>query len=216
MVRTINFLIVFSAVMAIYSEYVGHRMLYLVLKPLTTILVISILLFSSKTKNERFRNIISTALFFCLLGDIFLVFEGYFVFGLGSFLIAHLLFAFGFIKLEGFHFNWASLGVILAIGVSLFFWLRPDLGKFLIPVSLYILVILFMAWQGIGLFLKDKQRAYALIALAVILFMFSDSMIAVNKFKFPFTLSGPLILSTYWLSIALIANATHRITSKEN
>ena len=109
MVRTINFLIVFSAVMAIYFEYVGHRMLYLVLKPLTTILVISILLFSSKTKNERFRNIISTALFFCLLGDIFLLFEGYFVFGLGSFLIAHLLFAFGFIKLEGFHFNWASL-----------------------------------------------------------------------------------------------------------
>ena len=131
-------------------------------------------------------------------------------------MIFFLLFSKAFIGLKGFYFNWMSFFVFLAIGLILFLWLKPDLGNFLIPVGLYIVVILFMAWQGTGLFLKEKQSPYILIALAVVLFMFSDSMIAVNKFKSPFSLAGPIILSTYWLSIALIANATHKITSKEN
>ncbi|RDY59680.1 lysoplasmalogenase [Flagellimonas nanhaiensis] len=216
MVRAINILIAFSALLAIYSEYSGYRMLYLFLKPLTTILVISILFFASKTAKPKFKNTVFIALIFCLLGDVFLLFEGYFVFGLGSFLMAHLLFAMAFIRLEGFYFNYISLFAFLAIGLILFLWLKPDLGSFLIPVGLYIAVILFMAWQGTGLFLKKKRHAYALIALVVVLFMFSDSMIAVNKFKSPFTLAGPIILSTYWLSVALISNATYKISTQEN
>lgn len=208
---TINVVALISACIAIFLELSGQRAFYIIFKPLTTILITSLLFFIPQGRLSKFRNIILAALMFCLLGDILLLWEGYFVLGLASFLLAHLLFAMGFIQLEGFHFNWISLLSFLFIGIGLFLWLRPDLGDFLIPVSTYIIVIIFMAWQGFNLFLKDNKRAYAMIALAVLLFMFSDTLIAIDKFKSPFSWSGPVILSTYWLSIALIANATYQI-----
>jgi hypothetical protein len=48
-----------------------------------------------------------------------------------------------------------------------------------------------------------------------LLFMFSDSMIAVSKFKMPFAYASALILSTYWLSIGLLANAGYQIISEK-
>lgn len=203
----INLLIFCSACMAMYFDFMGYEVLYQIFKPLTTILVISLLFLAKNTSLIRFRNIMVTALVFCLLGDILLLQNEFFVFGLGAFLIAHLLLAYGFVVLEGFHFHWLSALIFLGLGLSIFFWLKPDLGNLELPVTIYIFVISFMAWQGIGLWLKKRIIAYAYIATAVLMFMFSDMMIAVNKFKSAFPLSGVVILSTYWMSIALIANA---------
>jgi len=70
-----------------------------------------------------------------------------------------------------------------------------------------------MAWQGVGLYVRERNNAHALMAMAVLFFMLSDALLAIAKFKTPFYLSGPLILATYWLSIGLIANATRKIIS---
>ncbi|MCL6267363.1 lysoplasmalogenase [Flagellimonas myxillae] len=206
--RTINILVFFSACIAIAADFWDKEPLFKIFKPLTTILVTGLLFFGQNQKLTKFKTMVITALFFCLVGDILLLEENWFVFGLGAFLIAHLLFAYGFVVLEGFYSNWKSLLAFLGLGISILFWLKPDLGSLELPVTIYIFVIIFMAWQGTGLFLKEKKNAYALIAIAVMLFMFSDTMIAVNKFKAPFKWSGLVILSTYWLSIALIANGT--------
>jgi len=88
------------------------------------------------------------------------------------------------------------------------------LGQFMVPVTVYVVVICFMAWQGIGLFLREKRKEFLWIGIAVLLFMFSDTMIAIAKFKTDFDYSSILILSTYWLSIGLIANAARRIVLK--
>ncbi|WP_431174231.1 lysoplasmalogenase [Flagellimonas flava] len=204
----INLLIFCSACAAIFADYMSWEMLYRILKPLTTVLVISLLFFAKNPSLIKFKNIMVAALIFCLLGDILLLKDEFFVFGLGSFLIAHLLLTYGFVVLEGFHFRLTSGLLFLGLGLSIFFWLKPDLGNLEFPVAIYILAICCMAWQGFGLWFKKRIMAYTLIAIAVFLFMFSDTMIAVNKFKSPFPLSGVVILSTYWMSIALIANAT--------
>ncbi|WP_432264968.1 lysoplasmalogenase family protein [Croceitalea rosinachiae] len=52
------------------------------------------------------------------------------------------------------------------------------------------------------------------MVFGVVLFMFSDTMIAVNKFKFPLECSGLIILSIYWLAITLIANAGLMISKR--
>ena len=213
--KIINILSVVSAIAAMVFDFYNHTLLYSIFKPLTTILILSLLFFVQSSELTRFRNIIIVALIFCLIGDIFLLKEEYFVLGLGSFLLGHVLFATGFIKLEGFHFQPISLLVLGAIGAGIFLWLRPDLGAFELPVGIYVVVIVFMAWQGTGLFLRQQQRAYALIGIAVLLFMFSDTIIAINKFKSPIKLAGPIILSTYWMSIALIANATYLLLNKK-
>ncbi|MEX0316021.1 MAG: lysoplasmalogenase [Allomuricauda sp.] len=209
--KIINVLSVISAITAIVFDFFDYTLLYSIFKPLTTILILSLLFFVQNSELSKFKNIIIVALIFCLIGDIFLLKDEYFVLGLGSFLLGHVLFATGFIKLEGFHIRWISLLVLAGIGAGLFFWLQSDLGAFELPVGIYVVVIVFMAWQGTGLFLKKQQRAYALIGIAVLLFMFSDTIIAINKFKSPIKLAGPIILSTYWMSIALIANATYSL-----
>jgi len=204
----INLLIFCSACAAIFADYMSWEMLYRILKPLTTIFVISLLFFAKNPSLIKFKNLMVSAMIFCLLGDILLLRDEFFIFGLGAFLIAHLLLTYGFVVLEGFHVHWISGLLFLGLGLSIFFWLKPDLGNMELPVAIYILAICCMAWQGFGLWFKQRMKAYALIAIAVFLFMFSDMMIAVNKFKSPFPLSGVVILSTYWISIALIANAT--------
>ncbi|MBO0321129.1 lysoplasmalogenase [Muricauda sp. CAU 1633] len=215
--RSINLLSAVSACIAIYLDFTGHN-LYLLFKPLTTILIVSLLFFAPKQGHPKFKLIMMVAFGFCLLGDILLLNPAYFVFGLIAFLLAHILFIVGFIKHKNFQFHWGSFVLLFAIGGFIFFWLKPDLGDFMIPVLIYVLVITCMAWQGIGLFLRDKGKAYSWIALAVILFMLSDTMLAVNKFKAPFAYSSVLILGTYWLSIGLLANATFKIVwdSKAN
>jgi len=213
--RIINLLIVISAILAILMEFLGNRTVYMVLKPLTTILVTTLLFFQTN-KNSKFKRLMIAALLLCLLGDILLLFPAYFVFGLGAFLVAHLLFTVGFVKLKEFHPDWSSFLLLYGIGASLFFWLKPGLGEFMVPVAIYVVVICFMAWQGIGLFLKEKRKEFLWIAIAVLLFMFSDTMIAITKFKTDFDYSSIVILSTYWLSIGLIANAARRIILKQN
>jgi len=214
--RTINLLIVLSAILGILMEVLGNRTVYMILKPLTTILVTSLLFFLPKQKSSKFKKLMISALLFCLLGDILLLFSAYFVFGLAAFLVAHILFTIGFINLKGFHPHWISFLILYAIGISLFFWLKPGLGDFMIPVGGYVVVICFMAWRGIGLFLKEKRKEFLWIAIAVLLFMFSDTMIAISKFKTDFDYSSIVILSTYWLSIGLIANAARKIILASN
>lgn len=209
--RRINILAFFAACIAIFFEHNGNREIYMFLKPLTTILIMSLLIFVPKNVHSKFRNLMLAAFLFCLVGDILLLFDSYFVFGLASFLWAHLLFSTSFINLKGFGAHILSFLMVFGVGVILFFWLKPNLGEFMVPVALYVLVICFMAWQGIGLYFRNKGRAYSWIALAVLLFMLSDTMIAIAKFKSTFVYSNILILGTYWLSIGLLANATYRI-----
>ncbi|RYC52234.1 lysoplasmalogenase [Flagellimonas olearia] len=209
--NTINLISLVLALAAICTEYLGYKMVYMFLKPLTTISILSLLFFIPKGLSEKFTKLILVALAFCLLGDVLLLDSGYFVFGLVAFLLAHLLFIVAFIQHKGFWFHWASFVVLFLIGGAIFFWLKPDLGDFMVPVLFYVLVITAMAWQGIGLYLREKAKAYAWMALAVLFFMLSDTLLAINKFKAPFDNASVLILVTYWLSIGLIANAAYKI-----
>lgn len=210
----LNALIFLSAGIAIFFDYQNSSWFFL-FKPLTTVLVILIPVMT-KTMDKMFRRLLIVALGFCLLGDVLLMKPDYFVYGLGAFLIAHLIFAKGFIGVQGFQESQIVFLVLLLIGVGLYFWLYPDLGGLKYPVAAYVLVILFMVWQAIGLYLKNKTITGGLIALGALFFMFSDSLIAVDKFKNPFEFSGLLILSTYWLAITLIANSVRQLEKKSS
>ncbi|MBH46109.1 MAG: hypothetical protein CMC93_05790 [Flavobacteriaceae bacterium] len=43
------------------------------------------------------------------------------------------------------------------------------------------------------------------IGWALVLFLLSDAILALDKFYIPFAYSGVLILSTYWIAITIIA-----------
>ena len=89
-------LVVISAVLAMVAQALEHK-LFFVLKPLTTVLIIALAMRHWKDDHRDKTKTIVVALCFCLLGDVFLLEETYFVYGLSAFLVAHLLFAWVFL-----------------------------------------------------------------------------------------------------------------------
>ena len=206
----LRLLILISAILAIVLDGIGS-VGFFVFKPLTTILILLLPTLYQDSEAKIYVKSIVFGLVFCLFGDAFLLFNSYFLFGLGSFLIGHLFFLFAFVKRQGWQKRY-GIGlflVILAIGIC---WLIQDkLNTLLIPVLLYMLVIVLMSWQGWGLALNTKTKNLRSLGLGVSLFMFSDTLIAFDKFYIPFSYSGLLILATYWIAIYIIALSGTRI-----
>lgn len=203
----LNSLACIMALLAIYFLATSNIDYYMVFKPLTTSIVLLLPLLYGK-RNTGYLYIVITALLFCLAGDILLLNEAYFVFGLISFLVAHILFFCGFITIGGLKKYWIPLIILLIIGCAYYSFIYKGLGKLYIAVAIYILILLLMAWQGISLYLWQRKKEFFAIAIAVVLFLVSDAVLAFDKFKEPFEISGILILSTYWASISLLANST--------
>jgi uncharacterized membrane protein YhhN len=145
---------------------------------------------------------------FCVGGDIALSFthrgEQFFLMGLGSFLIGHVLYVLAFTR--DFEFSNSSLPLMLlwvAFAVTMAVILFPKLGEMRLPVLIYIAVILSMVVTATG-----WQGPYPLFLVAgAVLFMLSDSMIAVNKFLTPISWSKYFIMATYYGGQYLICRA---------
>lgn len=195
-----------SALLAIVAESGGaqrHPAFYL-LKPLTTILIAGIALCGEA---GDYRNLLLLALLLSLGGDIALMFPGnrWFVAGLSSFLLAHIAFLFAFF--EGAPALTVPLwcSVFVVFGLAFFGWLLPRTGPLMLPVIVYGAVLIGMAvgasarWTALG----DTRSL--LLLIGALLFVLSDSALAVRQFNGMYRGAQPLILSTYWSSIGLIA-----------
>lgn len=204
-------LIALSAVVAIYFRVYKNDTAYGVSKALTTSLIIALSVILNQESDSTYGWIITGGLFFCLIGDVLLLKESWFVFGLGSFLIAHLLFIYAFANLQGFQFNPIVLGILLFVGGLYYKFLSKGLNELAVPVAIYILAIVAMDWQAISLAVTMKQDTFVLIGIGSVLFTFSDGVIAYSKFKYDFKLAEVLILSTYWLAIFLFCASINPI-----
>ena len=202
-------LILIFGIAAISAELFNSSMFF-ALKPLCTISILAHpLLFRNATINSYSKHI-AMGLFFCLVGDTFLLFESYFVWGLASFLVAHLIFLFAFIKRQGWLWEPRVAVVLALIAVGVFTLVSDDLDSLFYPVLIYLIVILLMSWQGWALALNTKMEYRSFLGWAVSLFLFSDALIAIDKFYYSFSFSGILILSAYWIAIFLIARSASK------
>lgn len=207
------FLILISSLLAIVFYQEKQMLWFYIFKPMTTVFVLFIPLvrwMKGQVESMYLKSLL-IALVFCLIGDIFLMHADDLVFGLGAFLVAHLLFAFGFYRYaKGLYIFW--LIVLLLFGSGMFYFMEPNLHELKIPVVIYMAVIVLMNWRSIALHLDYKKKVgvksgyYALIPLGSLLFLISDSLIAIDKFVTAFPQSNTFILSTYWLSITLLAS----------
>jgi uncharacterized membrane protein YhhN len=174
---------------------------YGVFKALTTILIIVLAVCIFRTNSGSYQLFILIALCFALVGDIFLINKRFFLHGIIAFSLAHLFFMFGFASLHGF--SPAVLpGIFLLITASIIYeFLRKDLNKYALPVGIYIVIILVMVWQAVGLLYHSTAPLFWSVAAAAVLFAVSDFVIAYNKFKQAFKAAEPIILGTYWIAV---------------
>jgi len=206
-------LIVATATLAIYLDWVDSAWFQL-LKPVTTTMIIGILLGFGASMRSRFNQLMVSALIFCLIGDIFLLFEEGFVAGLASFLIAHLIFACAFVNRQNSVSTKPQLGLpIITFGVLYLWYLWPHLEAMKLPVSLYVIAIIFMSWQALALHHSTRKFPTLLMAAGALLFMTSDSIIAYSRFVGDFRGSGILILALYWLAIFLMTRSAYLLTT---
>lgn len=82
----------------------------------------------------------------------------------------------------------------------LFYVMFDGLGDMLYPVTVYMLVILTMAVTAFLRQGKVLPISYTLVFLGALLFMLSDSILALNKFYKPLPLSNISIMLTYALA----------------
>jgi len=199
--RGFKYIIALTAITAIYSNYFGLTIIYFILKLLTTSLIILMPLLYASVKNSLFAKSIIIGLIFCLIGDFSLLFEHYFTIGLISFLVGHIFFIRSFTVVNGWHWP-LKIGIPLTfIAGILLCLIYSNLNSFFTPILIYIIVIVIMSWQGIFLQLSSSNEVFKSVGYAVSLFMFSDGILALNKFYIHFSSAGILILSTYWLAI---------------
>jgi uncharacterized membrane protein YhhN len=157
---------------------------------------------SDALKQGRVDYFLLAAIVFSCLGDILLMFEGQFIFGLASFLIAHTSYIFAFLKdNKGFVFNKKDRLIpallVIALGVGFIFYLLPYLGSLKIPVLVYSSVILTMLLTTLNRWKSVRLESFQWVFMGAILFILSDSLLAVNKFAEPFSFAGLLIMLTY-------------------
>lgn len=151
------------------------------------------------------------ALLFSWAGDVLLMFEStfsnFFIFGLVAFLIAHIfyiLFYENVIRKEGLRKNyWWFLPVILYY-IALIYMLSPKLGNMKLPVRIYGIVISYMLIQALHTGRIKNMAAATLMIGGAVLFITSDSILAVNKFYESFGYAGIAIMLTYGIAQLLI------------
>ncbi len=187
-----------GAVTFLYGLSTHAAMLCLLVKPLP---VLALLGWLHDAPPSEYRRWISLGLIFSLLGDVPLAWPGdLFVFGLGAFLVAHLAYLKAYLS-DCRRLALLPLVLALAVGAVLLGILMSNgLGPLLIPVIVYGATISAMLWRALARLGTDVPKRSALLAAAgALAFVFSDSVIGINRFVMPFNTAPYIIILSYWL-----------------
>jgi uncharacterized membrane protein YhhN len=160
------------------------------------------------------------ALLFSLAGDVLLMFEEkdsiFFLLGLSCFLLAHIFYIvfFHHVRLkEKVKGNPWLLVVVVIYYAALITLLSPYLGDMKIPVLVYGIVISFMFMLAMHMLFIKNKAAGKWMMFGALLFVISDSVLAINKFYSSFEGAGIFIMLTYGLAQLFIVEGAARYIS---
>lgn len=197
----------------LYAEYMDDHTVRTFSKPLIVI-VLLVWIYLSSRLSTLFHKSIFIGLVFAWAGDVLLMMQqansSFFIFGLIAFLLCHVFYIRAFVldfKSEPVQKNpfliWAII-VFTAFCAGLFIYMRPHLGVLQIPVLIYAIVISLMAMMAVSRFGRVNRFSFEMIFYGAVLFLFSDSMLAYNKFVQPLPHAGLIIMASYMLAQYLI------------
>ena len=171
--------------------------------------------------NSRGMKLLILAQLLGFVGDTLLLFTGFkpFLGGMVAFLLGHLC----YIALFGRQ-SWKGLGlktwipalvVMAGLVAGLIYGIGVE-GDFLIPMSVYGMVLMLLIFSGLTGVFRCRENAWWLILAGTLLFTFSDSLIALETFsEEPISWTPATIMATYLIAQALLAiGALHIKSSK--
>lgn len=202
-------IILFSIILT--AELIGiqlkNEIFEFIFKPLLMISVGGYFLSQTIRISNVLKRFVMAALFFSWVGDILLMFQSknsiFFLLGLSSFLLAHvcyIIFFHGVRIKENIKSNLWLLFIVVVYYAALISMLSPYLGEMKLPVRIYGIVISFMFMLAMHmLFIKNKPAGKWMM-VGALLFVVSDSVLAINKFYLSFEFAGIIIMLTYALA----------------
>jgi uncharacterized membrane protein YhhN len=179
-------------IIEITGDFTNNLILVYAFKPLLMpVLIIWVLQVTAKS--TPLRGLMIASLIGSFFGDTFLMFlpynENFFLVGLGSFLIAQIIYAIIFFKQikasksigdNRLYVLW--LIVFVAFYYMLMNYLWPNLGEFLVPVLVYGSTICVMGLMAAYRYNKVNMTSFLLVLIGAVTFIFSDTVIAINQF----------------------------------
>ncbi|MEY2952136.1 MAG: hypothetical protein RLZZ401_223 [Pseudomonadota bacterium] len=188
-----------AAALAMATAATDLELLHRLFKPLTLLIALVWVAVAQRQAAKAPDKVLLMALAASLAGDCFLMFPGYFIAGLLSFLVAHLFYI---ARLKAgvpwLPSHWATACTLL-YGTAMFtvLWLGGLPASLRLPVAAYVVCIALMAAQAIGRARVMRDRASALVGLGAALFVLSDSLLAFNRFVSPLQLGG--LHASFWV-----------------
>ena len=199
---TIFFFIV--SVLDIIGVSIGNLLLQAIFKPMIILSLMVLYYYSLEKKNNWYL----LALTFSFLGDVLLMDKNnLFLYGIAAFLMTQII----YIKLIINQLIKSTLQqkILAIIPFSMFIIvllsiLRDNLNEFLVPVIIYGITISIFGIVSFLNYMVKKNKTAQILLIGALLFIVSDSMIALNKFHEPKVIYPIAIMITYVLAQYLI------------
>ncbi|MDR6457429.1 putative membrane protein YhhN [Chryseobacterium vietnamense] len=175
-------------------------------KPLLLPIIIWFYFTYSQQNVFRINQWFLSGLILSFLGDVFLLFEWGFMPGLGSFLLAHICYIVYFFKIKKKN-AWSWLPFVFLYLGSFIYYIYPYLNDMTIPVVIYGITIAAMLYFSISTY-------SSLLILGAILFVISDSVLAINMFVKHSTEKELVVMITYVLAQLMLVSGVVGIEKK--
>ncbi len=205
LILTLFFII---AALEILGEVIGMRIFVLFFKPLLMPFLLAWYISTNRANNKTLQKSMIAALIFSFLGDTLLLFvaqnEVFFLLGLGAFLIAQLSYTYVFNNDRAKNkltLPYTSLIFIISSLYILFLFLNiyENLKEFTIPVAIYTIAVSLMGITAALRLNSVNNKSYRLTFIGAVLFVLSDTIIAIDKFSYNGLLpyASVMIMSLY-------------------
>ncbi|MFY0689382.1 MAG: lysoplasmalogenase [Cyclobacteriaceae bacterium] len=204
--RIILYAYLLACIANIIGNYLGNFDVVYFSKPLLMPLLLFYVYRASEGTITINRLLLAGALMFSWAGDLALMYEGYFLVGVGFFFVAQVVYIIVFAKstYQKITLQFRPLLPLALYGIGFFYVLLPQTEELFIPVLIYGLSLITMAGfarlrQGL-----TANRSFNFVAIGGAAFLISDSLIALNKFVDEIPFSGVWVMVTYCLAQYLI------------
>ena len=172
--------------------------------------------FITKQKDKKFYVGMALGLILAFLGDVLIGYD--FIVGAATFALGHVCFVIAYCFIQKLQKLDYVISGILFTGCLIFLLFCPlltfDVAIFRVVCIVYALIISTMLGKALGNFIREKNLVNGTIAVASILFFFSDLMLVFDWFIGLWNWTDHACMGTYYPALCFLALAMFLKTKK--
>ena len=208
--RVFTLLYVLILLIDLIAIALEHRTVSYITEPLLIVMLAVFFLANTQKIRISFRILMMIALCFSLAGNVALFFEHmgeqYFIIGLAAYLVTHLAFILFFLAIRYDNFplpncKWPTIFLIEGALLLFIFSMLPYLGDMSLLVIVYAVFISFTLLTSIHAFRLREQSIGWRCIIGAVLFIISDSLLAIDHFYHSVPAADVMTMATYGMAL---------------